>query len=510
MPRSKKNAPKSSAKKKPKQRTVKQDSMADGDEMQNSWGVDYVLAVGHGRGGRRTFSGFSADISEQVKGFKLDCIAVSGTAANAMAMNLATGYDYSRVLIAVGSYVGGDEKLQSFSTSAYSARGRFAFPKAYEATPEHCRAQSVPLPYFIDCEGYDTSRQMELEDKCLSFLHRLLLLAVMIGRPYKVLLLEYMLGGCGGKLSKRFLEQLGHLLHQFKVCVIADEILTGARVGPTMCMTTNMPPAFIKVVMYITLGKWLSCALVLKKIPTKPVQLEETLRGYSTVWNCGPPSTVFQEVASRIEKGMIEKRRKQVLRLMRVENRKEHHWGGGVLIFTSLTRNPVMKGLNNRKLPRLDNSKLVKLNARPSEWTRTTACAQIVNTIEEWVVAKEISLQRSRFAFFDAVVCFALTLSATKAPVEFRPEDILEHMGQKKAEELAVVMRTRLREEDGRKSTKRASSFVKEAITTSIHNVTTSSSTFERVIYKKRKGWGRVEYTYVSEHFVMPHKVCSC
>ena len=107
-------------------------------------------------------------------------------------------------------------------------------------------------------------------------------------------------------------------------------------------------------------------------------------------------------------------------------------------------------------------------------------------------------LESSKFVFLEAVLGFVFH---TKR-LEFRPEDIMAHIGPKKAEEMAMVVRNRLLEE-GRRSTKKPSSFVKQALTTSIINTGRRN---EEVIYKKRRGWDRVEYTCVQEAFLFQHK----
>lgn len=276
-------------------------TMADGDEMQNRWGV-YLIISDDRRRGRETKAGFNNDIAAAVPGFQLETLAASGTGANAIAMNLASGFNHEGVLTGLGSYVGGDVCLQGFSTSAYSANGGFAMPCAFEDATVKAQKQTAVLPYLLECEAYDEHSRTMIEDKCLACLNCQLLFAQMIGKPYKVLLLEYILGGCGAELSDRFLSLLGPLLEKFGVCVIVDEILTGGRVGPTMCLTTHKPPAFVKVVKYITLGKWPNCGMVLSKSSKKPVAIGvNPLRGYSTEWNLGPASAMFSEVCKRLE-----------------------------------------------------------------------------------------------------------------------------------------------------------------------------------------------------------------
>lgn len=466
------------------------------DELQNSWGVDFILCTStKGRRCRTNKTEFSLDITKAVPGYHLEGTAISGTLANIDAINKATNFDFSRLLVAVGSYCGGDECMQELSTSEYSSKGRFAFPKAYEDSSLKAKNQSVPAPYFIDCEALTPAFRAAYEDECLHALHRRLLVAVLAGKPYKALMLEYILGGCGAELSHRYLESLGGMLKQFNIQVIADEVLTGARVGPQMCMTTSAPAAFQDVVTYITLGKWLQCALVLVKKPMTTTLAEESLRGFSTVWNYGPTSQIFSVVAERVEKGMICAKRAEVEKMMRVENDREACWPSkGILLFTSYTRNPIMKGLKNRLLPMLEGSvvKLVKLNAKITTWNRSSVCKEVVGRVKHWLSVQSAAMESSKYVFLDAIAGYALSCSP-----EFRVEDIIMHIGKERMEHFASMFRQRVRESQGKKCTKSAESFLKAAIISCIYNTAK-----DRSVYKKRKGYQRIEYTYVQEELV--------
>lgn len=473
-----------------------EDIMAD-DEMQNSWGVQYCLTASADTRGMRGFATkhqFNAEINKEIPGFQLLDLAVSGTAANTLALNAATGSDFTKALFAVGSYVGGDSCLQKFSTSSGSSN-KLALPSFYADSTAAAQSQNVPFPYFIECKSIPNDVRDDLEDRCLQHLNRVLLHGMFMGRPYKAILFEYILGGCGGELSTRFLEKLGPLLQQFGVTAVVDEILTGARVGPTMCMTTTMPDVFKAAVSHITLGKWLKMALVLEPIPQKVQTGDIRLRGLSTEWTYGPPGAMFKAVAQRIRDGAIEKRRKQVDQKFCASKKPEGVWPSkGLIIFLDASRSPVIYGLHNRILPRLDNVKIIKLKSQKSKWNRSTVCTCLIEAANDWIHNQVRALQDSKFAFLDAMIGYILTTGS----VEFRADDVLAHLGSNEVEDLARTARKKLLEEEGTKTQKRPEALLNHAISTAIKNTCIGG---DAVIYKKRRGYQRLEYTHIREDF---------
>lgn len=119
------------------------------DEMQNSWGVQYFLSAGTNDRIHYSKHDFDAIISTSVPNFRLMDLAVSGTAANTLALNVATDSDHSKALFAVGSYVGGDPLLQKYSSSGYSPSNKLALPSLYADANSHCQAQNIPFPYWV-------------------------------------------------------------------------------------------------------------------------------------------------------------------------------------------------------------------------------------------------------------------------------------------------------------------------------------------------------------------------
>lgn len=464
------------------------------DTMENMWGVKYITYT-ENRCGRRSFVYFQADVEKSVPGFTLHSVQMCGTDANAVAISLATNYDYNRCLFGLGCYIGGDERHQSLSTSAM-AGGGLSLPKAFADSNAECRTQTVPLPYHVPCQGVDSQELQLYENRCLLHLHQRLVLASLVGLPYKALLLEYVLGGSGGQLSTAFLKDLGNLLSHFDVVVVADEILTGGRTGPSIAMTPTMPSEFLSRVRCITLGKFVGCGMVLTRKTKQGLAVDEPLRGFSTQAECGLPSKLFEEVVKRINAGMIETRRANVLKLMNClgPDKNEDHWGRGLQIYTTYSRSNILYGLRNRCLPRLEESKLRKNGAVKSKWNRSTVCQELMSTTDEWIRQQQLHMWKGEHSFMTAV----LTCVFDKAQdgfkqvangIAFRPEDVSNYLGARCAT-MAAQHNAWTKKEKGKRSNAKADALISRAILTGIANTKES-----RLLYRKRVTYGRTELT---------------
>lgn len=465
--------------------------MATEDTMENGWGVKYVTYT-EKRSGRQSFNGFSRDIEKAVDGFTLHSVQMCGTDANAVAISLATNCEYSRCLFGIGSYIGGDELHQSLSSSGYQINSGLALPKSYTEACPQCQEQTVPLPYHVPCEWLDNKSLDVYENRCLLHLHYRLLLACFIGKPIRAILLEYILGGNGGELSVKFLRRLGHLLQHFNVAVVVDEILTGGRVGPDMTMTTGMPAVFLECVQSITMGKIMGCGLVLVKKPKTVQELPEVLRGFSTQAECGLPSKLFDEVVKRIQAGMIQQRRNEVLKLMGClgADKEEDHWGQGTQIYTTYSRGSVLQGLRNRCLPRLERSKLKKNSAVRSKWTRKTVCMALVGSVDEWILCQHARTLTGEHAFKSSLVFFLIDKISTHGRsedryVNFRTEEVENFLG-KKGEEMAREHNDYQLKAKGRRCNAQPITLIKRAIIDAMANTKDT-----RLIYKKRVNFKR-------------------
>lgn len=470
------------------------------DTMENEWGVNFITHTER-RCGRRTFNGFDIDISLVVPGFKLHSVNMSGTDANGEAIALATDCHYKRCLFGVGCYVGGDKPHQMYSTSGYTPRQVLAMPQCYEEANAQCKEQTVPLPYHIESDWMTADKLLAYEKKCLLHLHETLLFALFIGRPYKALVLEYILGGNGAELSHRFLRELGLLLIRFDVVVIADEVLTGGRVGPGIAMTTSMPKEYVDCVEFITLGKFMGCGVVMRKRGNKPVDVDVALRGFSTQAECGLPSKILNDVLIRLGTGLLEDRKQLVLKTMKCSSPDafEHWWGRGLLLFSTYKRPQTTKGLKCRLLPRLELSKLVKLDSLKTGLTRSSVCKEIVGVVEGWIRCQREQRSMGENAFTDALVAYLLCQEPTNDMVVFRPEDVLDYIGEGLAEKMAKQYWLRELNKHGRRVTPSPTSLVKRAIMSATTNTRDS-----RIIYKKRVGNKRTEVNMVDKKVLFP------
>ena len=470
------------------------------DEMENGWGVDFLPVVP--RGTRKTLSDLSAIVVSTVKGFSLMSLLASGTEVNMHALLTACSYDLSTALIALGSYVGGDQFTQEMSSSMYDAKSSISLPKYVANASARCLAQTVPMPYHIHGSSQISNEHVKnIEDQCLRSLHKRLVVAKLEGKPYRGLLLELMLSGNGCSLSRGFLEKLGRLCTEMDVAIVVDEVLTGGRAGPGMIMTTSMPQEFIEAVKFITMGKFLGCAVVLKKISKKPSCNEERLRGTSTSQDAGGPYLIWEEVHKRIQAGEIEQRREEVLTAMDVPD-SEGQWGFGLVIFTNRHRWQTHRSLKNRLLPKLaPGMKIQKSGSRKSEWTRSSVTEEVLDVVSDWLVAVEAGYchhigraflsQVVQYIFFVAKLKLEPQHSNEAGYIRFCADEVVRYMGIKEAEKIAKIIRA-IKIDMGFLCKMTPVSFVQEAILQAHYNNHRS-----RIFYKKRKTSTRTEFTFV-------------
>ena len=460
--------------------------------MDNEWGTRYVQPSCSK--GAYSINAFDLDIRGTVRGYTLCKVTESGTDANLHAICEVTGYQLECCLFGVGSYVGGLKHLQRFSTSTFANNGCLALPDY----PENCTAgaqnQVISLPYHVPCPSLEPDKLKELENKCLEGIHMRLLMSAMYAKPIKCILLEYILGGCGGELSKPFLKKLGILCHHMNVKIIADEVLTTGRVGPHMTMTTTMPDELQKVVAYITCGKIINCGLVLKRVENRPTEMDLDERGLSTNLDCSEACFLWRVIAEHLDAGGIPDRQLAVLKIMGLD--PGDWWGRGCLMFSTIKRPGVYKGLNNRLLPMICSFvKLVKGRCESSEWTPGTVNKHLKMMVELWLqhmIRVELRTNPWGFTFwrfvamegahkYDLYKCDAKVILSWNLP--FLTESYLEFESQK-----------------GSKKT--ATSCVQECLKVArdcphfpfVRNV---NGTAHRAVYVKREGAARDVVTHV-------------
>jgi len=475
--------------------------MANKDTMENAWGVDLVDSAGR-RDGCGTREELNRSIKSSIVGFQLLKLTNCGSDANQIAIDKATGRNISRLLIACGSYVGGGDVLLTYSSSKVLPTKHLSLPMyPNDVTHDDCLNQTVPLPYHI--RGSEKISQQEIwniEQQCLKAIHKKILVAEFMGCPYKVLLLELVLGGSGAELSSSFMESLGYLLKHFGIVVIVDEILTMGRCGPTMVVTSTIPTSLKSQVAFITAGKVTHCGMVLERSPEKPRELCSGYRGQSTDM---PPAKACQQwrlVAERVKFGIPLERQQTVLKQLRLPS-TEDYWGKGCLLFTSKYRPGVLKGLQCRLLPKLEQTKLAIGTTKNSNWNRSLLTTELFKIERQWVKHIHSNLQ-STAPFYSALYDYIDSLrEPTGLFLDSQLLDFIEKNGDDNAfdrerERISAIISTN-------KCKTKALTFVQQTTRFASKN---TKSRYDPVqaekipsLSKKRKGNKRLAMTYYNK-----------
>lgn len=456
--------------------------------MGNKWGVNLVPSSE--RLPSKSLNEFRNIIKQGVPGFQLVSMCESGTNANETAVLSATGNDSTRCLFAMGSYVGGEGLMFQYSSTGHSSSKKLSVP-TFPDNMENAKTkqQTVALPYYIPCVKYTDTIIHEYETECLQALNQKLFVAKLAGAPFLAILLELILCGTGGELSNKFLASMGMLLHQYNVSIIVDEVMTGGRVGPNITLTSVAPPMFINQVKFITMGKFTGCGLVLTRAPNKPTEGEST-RGKSTEASPDLAFYNWESVVLQLKDNVPSKRRLQVVNAMK-DGDEEHNWGRGCLIFTSRSRPGATKGLKNRHLPMLENTKIHKGTTKPSEWTQTSVCKILMEIAKKWISEMEQG-DKERLPFVSYIGKYVLETDVENITAGA----VLEFVGLGKADQLAVTESEKRRNDAaarGGKCDRKAPAFIKEAL--GVINVNAEALIKRTRVGKRRKVVYKVDRT---------------
>ena len=350
-----------------------------------------------GRSSNRINSGDTAALATLVHTstesvYDLCQVTGSGTYANQYAVMNATHGDMHSCMVAVGSYIGGDNSWFScLTTSDFLAGGGPTMIKSPAEVVTPNKSQIVPLPYYIPGSFYDEVLQ-RYENKILLHLHVLCLIQKVKGRPFKALLLELILCGNGATLSDGALGRLGLLAKQHGFHIIVDEVMTGGRLGASekakMLYLQSKPKEFQDAVAFVTMGKWLGCGVVLVRRTLKYCLLptQDQPRGMTTDFlPCNSAIDRWETVAStKLE--VFHERRAEVLKALKLTETEA--WGEGLLIFAPLRRTDAKQGLKNRFVPMLsktpiDTSSIPRRHN--NDWSKWKINSSIVDGVSEWV-----------------------------------------------------------------------------------------------------------------------------
>lgn len=434
--------------------------------MANNWGCNLVVTYGVCE---KTFHQLDSQVRSSVPGFQLFTLEASGTSSNETAVGEATNYDLSRCLYAMGSYAGGSGTMQKMSSSAHALSDGLSLPMdpAHPDCSDRARIQTVAFPYWVECLQYTAEERKKLETQCLHAIHKRILICLMVGEPFKAILLELMLCGNGGELSNCFLEKLASLAGKYGITIIVDEVMTGGRVGPKITMTSSTPDSFRNRVGFITMGKVFNCGVVLKKVPKKPIQ--EKFRGNSTHLDAGEASMKWSLIEDRLKNGVHQQRREEVLSLFKIRNKPEESWGKGCLIFTSIFRASVTRGLKQRLLPMMETKiKLRKNGPVKKPVNRSVVCGHLKDSTTRWLEHMDYC-NKQEWPFMTAIVECILDPSTT----EITPDGIEAILGELKSNEMAELVRSKIRRNiscRNGKCDKKPKTFIRDAIAQATEN----------------------------------------
>lgn len=208
------------------------------DDCANEWGCRLCIPAERAARSRQQLSARENDsfghLRDEVNAtfdngeFQLLKVATCGSDAQLFALIQATGGDLNSCIIACGSYVSGENGgLQNWSTSNFAIQhGPSTITHPKFVSTQFTKRNTVPLPYMIP--GTMSEKALAAyEEKCLTEIHVRCLFARLSGSPYKNLLMEIMLAGCGATLSAAALTKIGYLAAHHGISITLDEIMTG-------------------------------------------------------------------------------------------------------------------------------------------------------------------------------------------------------------------------------------------------------------------------------------------
>jgi hypothetical protein len=348
----------------------------------------------------------------------------------------ATGGKMTSCMIAVGSYLSGDESwFSQLSTSTYDLKNGPAAIKEPTSVQPELAAQIAPLPCYIPGGFYEKSLLDHCENQVLLNLHTTCLVRKVKGEPVRALLLELILCGNGAVLSDRALAIIGLLAKQHNFHIIVDEIMTGGRIASSeqskMLHLLSKPKEFQEVVAYVTFGKWLDNGVVVVKnsLKSELMPVLDTYRGVPTHHNLGTTVSNWETVAAT-DLQVFRDRRSKVLKTLKL--RDDEAWGEGLLIFGPVERNDSKPALQSRFLPTLDDTKIDTFTRhRNKEWTRKKINNVVVHGVMKWV--HHGSTQSGDHGMHSLLLGF---LKERRLPNFFNKNNIVDAFGQGQSERM--------------------------------------------------------------------------
>lgn len=412
------------------------------DDLANVWGTVLVLTDGNARRRARLLAlegpnknqadlGFrilQGEVRETFRGlFTLTKILCCGSEANAFAVTNATDGNLDLCMIGCGAYVAGTNgALTNWSSSSYSIHHSVAtvtYPEYVQS--EFTLSHTVGLPYHI--KGVPSAAVLEdYEDKCLLAIHYRCLERRLLGAPFKTLLLELMLAGCGAILSDRCLEKLATLARHHKFSIVLDEIMTGARHG-TMLLVQQKPKAFQDVVAYATMGKFPGRGMVMmgrEEERRKQARHDAdwtSARGPSNRLECYEATAMWRHTVNSL--GNIQARHDATLKAVRC-NEKET-WGGGLQMYAPIRRTDSKPGLKLRLLPMLDPVPIEKIpiTCKREECNKYTVNDTVMAAVIKWSELRPSFPGREELQVAIRIFLKKITSTGAQPGTNFRKKD---------------------------------------------------------------------------------------
>lgn len=364
----------------------------------NNWGRDYTFQkcirdLPRGSGDK-SYQLMKDTLRNSTNGkFLVQKITLSGSDANAHAMLSCTYMNDGVVLVAAGSYVGGNgAPIQELTTSVLfpaDCLAEIADPTNGDCTKK-AKENAFAAPYYIPCIDEDENAIVEYENECLESLLLRVLSAKMSGRPVKGLLLELLLAGSGAMLSQRYLTKVGTMAKVHDFSIVVDEILTAGRCSHKhLLLTMDAPESFVNAVSHVTLGKWFQVGIVLST--------KEHLDKYNTT------NTLVARQENSIPISLMEpqKRLESVLLLLQdipakrsaamkfltgAKKEKIIFWGNGLILFGPLVREGIAAGMRSRFLPMVEPGLKVQVKSHYEEQLRKEVVnLSVKSSVTKWI-----------------------------------------------------------------------------------------------------------------------------
>ena len=187
--------------------------------------------------------------------------------------------------------------------------------------------------------------------------------------------------------------------------------------------------------------------IVIKEKAKQTIEVEEPIRGTSTHLECSHACRIF--IAATNNQRLIPSRRRQVLVKFGIGGKAdtELHWGRGLLMFTNVSRPQLTRGLKNRLLPMIENTKIRKSRCVATTWTRSSVAKVVKKKWKIGSACKKRCWQQS--INFSSVaggihICENHLVTMTEDSFVFHQDQVWEFIGLASATEKADVMRIAL------------------------------------------------------------------